>query len=97
MENKKKILKLVLFQILYLMLNLEKHAEFEEKNWFYKFFQFFYESTCIFLNIDEDYYKNNIICFPDNNLNKSEFKIIYKYIFEYIKNNKKDYSLSVLS
>lgn len=91
---KYKILKLILLQTFYLMINIEKHSNFEEQNWFYKYFQNFYIYTCIFLNIDKKYYNDkNIICFPDNKMTISEMKDLYVYIYSYIIKNKNEYKL----
>jgi hypothetical protein len=93
-KNNEKILKLILLQTFYLMINIEKHTDFEEQSWFYKYFQNFYIYTCIFLNINQKFYKNdNIICFPNNNLSIKEMKDLYCFIYEYILKNKLDYKL----
>lgn len=100
METSKKtqelpLLKLILLQTFYLMLNIEKHASFAEQNWFYRYYQNFFMYTCIFLNIDPNLYENkNIICFPDNKLTIKEMKDLYCYIYEYILKNKNNYSLA---
>lgn len=92
-ENK-KILKLILLQTFYLMLNIEKHSSFEEQNWFYVYYQNFFIYTCKFLNIDKKYYfDTNFICFPDNKLNIKQMKYLYWYIYTYIIKNKSDYGL----
>lgn len=94
LPNNHKILKLILLQTFYLMLNIEKHSSFEVQNWFYIYYQNFFIYTCKFLNIDKKYYfDTNIICFPDNKLNIKQMKDLYCYIYDYIIKNKSDYKI----
>lgn len=87
------ILKLIFFQSSFLMLNLYKNClDKEELNWFYQFYQVFFFKTSKLLNTYEKNFNSFFIEKKSLDKNTNDFFHLYKFMYDYIENNKEDYN-----
>lgn len=93
------ILKLIIFQSSFMLMNLEKKClEEKDLNWFYQFYQIIFFKIFKLLNIQNENFEiiynthKKIFIEKKNMLKNEEFFELYKYMYNYIEENKADYN-----